>query len=325
MIASVTWIEPIDAQSTPSTPPSEHHKIFCILNDATIQCFNPELVSDSSGNWLVSVKYIDLSCVLVTFKDKVSGSFWIKENYLKPLEATAQYNNQNIQNILTYYRNLKAPILFSTQGTNSSDTFMGIMKNNFVQVIFGLLSLNKTFKLHESILKASTQINEDQGWLYAIREKLWFFNFDMLEEIDRIYMALKEILTSISSPKQLETFICLFEVAPFLATFFFKKELLKNKNETEKIASFIHSYFEGKLNEINEAEFDNDLSRTLSLDEGFIEDTIQKVYKINKSYLNQDRILNHSLCQEDEILERNLRYLLEFDSFRYKLIVKLLA
>lgn len=310
-----------------NTPPLEDHKIFCILNDATVQCFKPELISDSSdkGNWLVCVKYADLSCVLVTFKDKVSGSFWIKENYLKPLEATAQHNNQNIQNILTYYRNLKAPILFSTKETNSSHTFMGIMKNNFVQVISGLLSLDKTFKLNESILKASTQINEDQGWLYAIREKLWFFNFDMLEEIDRIYMALKEILTSISSPKQLETFICLFEVAPFLATFFFKKELLKNKNETEKIASFIHSYFEGKLNEINEAEFDNDLSRTLSLDEGFIEDTIQKVYKINKNYLNQDKILNHSLCREDEMLEHNLKYLLEFDSFRYKLIVKLLT
>lgn len=310
-----------------STPPSEHHKIFCILNDATIQCFNPELVSDSSGNWLVCVKYIDLSCVLVTFKDKVSGSFWIKENYLKPLEATAQYNNQNIQNILTYYRNLKAPILFSTQETNSNDIFMGIMKNNFVQVISGLLSLNETFKLHESILKASMQINEDEGWLSAIREKLWFFKFDMLEGVDRIYMALKEILTSIKlKPKQLPTFICLFEVAPFLATFFLKKELLKNKNETEGIASFILSHFEGKLNEINEAEFDNDLSRTLSLDEGFIEDTIQKVYKINKNYLNQDKILNHnSLCREDEMLERNLQYLLEFDSFRYKLIVKLLT
>ncbi len=310
-----------------STPPSEHHKIFCILNDATVQCFKPELISDSSekGNWLVCVKYTDLSCVLVTHQDKVSGSFWIKENYLKPLETTAHHNSQNIQNILTYYRNLKAPILFSTKETNASNTFMGIMKNNFVQVISGLLSLDKTFKLNESILNVLTQINEDKGWLSAVREKLWFFNFDMLEGIGNPYRALKEVLTSLKPASKFEILICLFEVAPFLATFFLKKELLKDENETKGIASFIYSHFERELNEINEAEFDNDLSRTLSLDEGFIEDTIQKVYKINKNYLNQDKILNHSLCREDEMLERNLKYLLEFDSFRYKLIVKLLT
>ncbi len=330
--------------------PTHDHQIICLANDSHLHLIT-NIQTSEDGLWNIEVPDENFACIGVVYKYQIIGQFWIKQNWIEPLEHISK-NDSHIKRIALFYRCFKAPLLYSVNDLKQRGRLLSIISSNFTDIVSAWLSPADLFDL-ESVLIEMKPIGDDRNWHIVLSELFWHFDFNRLN----INGIREDLILQLQAEAQIYSqeverwagvFMLLSYISPFFSSYMLNnsKDLLKDNIKQINMLLKIRyeNQFKNRIEQEYGKDFDtNDLLKQIShliadkyyMEEGFIKDVIDYSVRINQEVGVEGKVFGGKYYIERmegsddgvkriHLLKNNLRFLLKDEEFRDLLVLKLM-